>query len=580
VLKDCEQQSIAPQPEHLRPVRHNKMVVSLKPERLKRYKDVAMLLIKYGRSDLISVAGLEGSVLPDEMAAESNIAPAEDLAKDLEKLGPTFIKLGQLLSTRADLMPGPYLEALSRLQDQIEPFPYEEVERIVSGELGVRLSKAFADFDPSPIGAASLSQVHRARMRDGRDVVVKVQRPNIRDLIVGDLEALGEIAHFLDQHTELGRRYEFDNMLVHLRKSLLRELDFTIEANNLRSIGDNLVEFENIVIPEPIDDFTTTRVLTMEYISGKKITALNPLRLLEIDGGLLAEELFSAYLQQFLVDGIFHADPHPGNVFLTDDDRIALLDLGMVGRVTRTFQDNLLRLLLAISEGRGEMAAQAAMRMGEPKEGFDRAAFERRITDLVSEHGDAVLSRQDAGKVTLEITKISADSWFRLPAEFTMFAKALLNLDQVVYSLDPNFDPNIVIRDRANEILQRNIIKSVAPNNLLSGVVDLKEFAEKLPNRVNRILDAAGNNELRFKVDAIDEKIIIEGLQKVANRITLGLVVAALIVGAAMLMRVETSFRIFGYPGLAMIFFLLAAAAGLMLAFNILYYDEKRRSKH
>jgi len=555
------------------------MVVSLKPERLKRYKDVAMLLIKYGRSDLISVAGLEGSVLPDEMAAESEIAPAEELAKDLEKLGPTFIKLGQLLSTRADLMPGPYLEALSRLQDHIEPFPYEEVERIVSGELGVRLSKAFDDFDPSPIGAASLSQVHRARMRDGRDVVVKVQRPNIRDLIVGDLEALGEIAHFLDQHTELGRRYEFDNMLVHLRKSLLRELDFTIEANNLRSIGDNLVEFENIVIPEPIDDFTTTRVLTMEYISGKKITALNPLRLLEIDGGLLAEELFCAYLQQFLVDGIFHADPHPGNVFLTDDDRIALLDLGMVGRVTRTFQDNLLRLLLAISEGRGEMAAQAAMRMGEPKEGFDRAAFERRITDLVSEHGDAVLSRQDAGKVTLEITKISADSWFRLPAEFTMFAKALLNLDQVVYSLDPNFDPNIVIRDRANEILQRNIIKSVAPNNLLSGVVDLKEFAEKLPNRVNRILDAAGNNELRFKVDAIDEKVIVEGLQKVANRITLGLVVAALIVGAAMLMRVETSFRIFGYPGLAMIFFLLAAAAGLILAFNILYYDEKRRSK-
>jgi predicted unusual protein kinase regulating ubiquinone biosynthesis (AarF/ABC1/UbiB family) len=218
--------------------------------------------------------------------------------------------------------------------------------------------------------------------------------------------------------------------------------------------------------------------------------------------------------------------------------------------------------------------------MGEPKEGFDRSSFERRITDLVSEHGDAVLSRADAGKVTLEITRISADCWFRLPAEFTMFAKALLNLDRVVYTLDPNFDPNIVIRDRANEILQRNILKSVAPNNLLSGVVDLKEFVEKLPNRVNRILDAAGNNDLRFKVDAIDEKLVMEGLQKVANRITLGLVVAALIVGAAMLMRVETSFRIFGYPGLAMIFFLLAAAAGLILAFNILFYDEKRRSKH
>jgi ubiquinone biosynthesis protein len=556
------------------------MVVSLKPERLKRYKDVAMLLIKYGRSDLISAAGLEGSVLPDEIAAESETAPAEDLAKDLEKLGPTFIKLGQLLSTRADLLPGPYLDALERLQDRIEPFPYEEAERIVSGELGVRMSKAFADFDPKPLAAASLSQVHRAFMRDGRVVVVKIQRPDIRDLIVGDLEALGEIAHFLDEHTELGKRYEFDNMLVNLRKSILRELDFTIEANNLHTIGQNLAEFDQIVIPEPIDDFTTTRILTMEYISGKKITALNPLRLLEIDGSSLAYDLFSAYLKQFLIDGIFHADPHPGNVFLTDDDRIALIDLGMVGRVTRNFQDNLLRLLLAISEGRGEMAAQAAIRMGEPKEGFDRASFERRITDLVADNSDAILSRMNAGRVTLDITRISADCWFRLPAEFTMIAKALLNLDRVVYTLDPNFDPNIIIRDRANEILQRNILKSVAPNNLLSGVVDLKEFIEKLPTRVNKILDSAGNNDLRIKVDAIDEKVVMEGLQKVANRITLGLVVAALIVGAAMLMRVETSFRIFGYPGLAMILFLLAAAAGMILAFSILFYDEKRRRKH
>jgi predicted unusual protein kinase regulating ubiquinone biosynthesis (AarF/ABC1/UbiB family) len=539
-----------------------------------------MLLIKYGRSDLISAAGLENSVLPDEIAAETGAAaPAEELAKDLEKLGPTFIKLGQLLSTRADLLPGPYLDALSRLQDQIEPFPYEEVERIVSGELGVRISKAFAEFDPVPLAAASLSQVHRAWMRDGRAVVVKVQRPDIREIIVGDLEALGEIAHFLDEHTELGRRYEFDNMLINLRTSLLRELDFTIEANNLRSIGQSLTEFDQIVIPEPIDDYTTTRVLTMEYIAGKKITALNPLRLLEIDGASLADELFSAYLKQFLVDGLFHADPHPGNVFLTDDDRIALLDLGMVGRVTRSFQDNLLRLLLAISEGRGDMAAEAAVKMGESKEGFDRKTFDRRIADLVTENRDAILSRMNAGRVTLEITKVAADCWFRLPSEFTMIAKALMNLDRVVYTLDPTFDPNAVIRERANEILEQNIVKSLAPNNLLSGVVDLKEFAEKFPPRLNRILDQIGNNELRFKVDAIDEKIVLEGLQKVANRITLGLVVAALIVGAAMLMRVETSFRIFGYPGLAMILFMLAAAAGMVLAFSIVFYDEKRRKK-
>ncbi|PWT91862.1 MAG: ABC transporter [Blastocatellia bacterium] len=551
------------------------MGLLLKPERLKRYKDVATLLIKYGRSDLVSQAGLEGSVLPEEIDTAKASASAEELATDLEELGPTFIKLGQLLSTRADLLPAPYLDALSRLQDQIEPFPYEEVERIVSSELGVRISKAFIDFDPTPYAAASLAQVHRAYLRDGRAVVVKVQRPDIREEIVEDLEALTEIAQFLDSHTELGRRYEFENMLVDLRKSLLRELDFTSEANNLIVFNQNLREFESIVIPEAIEDFTTSRVLTMEYISGKKITALSPLRLLEIDSASLADELFRAYLKQILIDGVFHADPHPGNVFLTDDDKIALLDLGMVGRVTRAFQDKTLRLLLAISSGYGEEAAEAAIKVGEPKEGFDETMFVRRVSDLVAENTDANLNRLNAGMITLQIERISADCWFRLPPEFTVIAKALMNLDRVVLTLDPAFDPNVVIRERAAEILERNIIRSVAPSNLLTSVVEIKEFAERFPMRVNKILDAVGNNELRFRVDTIDEKVLLEGLQKIANRITLGLVVAALIVGAAMLMRVETSFRIFGYPGLAMIFFLLAAAAGLLLVISILFYDKQ-----
>ncbi len=555
------------------------MGISLKPEHLKRYKDVAKLLIKYGRSDLVKQVGLEGSLELDAIAPDKVGASAEELAHDLEKLGPTFIKLGQLLSTRADLLPASYLDALARLQDRVEPFSYEEVERIVSGELGIRISKAFAEFETTPLAAASLAQVHLAYMRDGRAVVVKVQRPDIREQIVSDLEALSEIAQFLDAHTELGRRYEFENMLVNLRKSVLRELDFTIEADNLLTLAQNLAEFEQIVVPEPIDDFTTTRVLTMEYIPGKKITALSPLRLLEIDGAGLADELFRAYLKQMLIDGLFHADPHPGNVFLTDDDRIALLDLGMVGRLSRGFQDHLLRLLLAISEGRGEDAAEVAIKMGEPKTGFDRTEYVRRVSELVVENINASLTRLNAGQVTLEITKISADCWFRLPPEFTMIAKALLNLDLVVYTLEPTFDPNAVIRERATEIIQRNIINSIAPSNLLSGVVDVKEFVEKLPTRVNKILDAVGNNEFEIKVDTIDEKVLLDGLQKVANRITLGLVLAALIVGAAMLMRVETSFRILGYPGLAMIFFLLAAAAGLFLVINILFYDVKPDSK-
>jgi len=553
---------------------------ALKPESLKRYKDIVALLIKYGRSDLVKQAGLAKIGDNHGHALAATVAPkAEELASDLEKLGATFIKLGQLLSTRGDFLPGPYLDALARLQDRIEPFAYEEVEQIVSSELGVRISKAFTEFETVPEAAASLAQVHRAHLRDGRAVVVKIQRPGVRDQIVNDLDALEEVAGFIDAHTEVGKRYEFGNVLSELRRSPLRELDFQREASNLIRLGASLREFENLIVPVPIEDFTTSRVLTMEYIPGRNISNLSPLRLLEINGADLADELFRAYLKQILVDGFFHADPHPGNVFLTDDDRIALLDLGMVAHITGTFQENLLRLLLAISEGRGDEAAEISMSMGEPKSNFDKPDFTHRIANLVARHAGATLERIDAGHVVLEITRISADCWFRLPPEFTMIAKTLLNLDRVVYTLAPDFDPNAIIRKEATNILAQRIAKSVRPGRILSGVVEAKEFVEKFPSRVNKILDVVGNNELKIGVDAIDERVILDGLQKVANRITLGLVLAALIIGAALMMRVETSFRILGYPGLPTIFFLLAAIAGVILIVNITFYDVKPKKK-
>src|SRR4028119_1246877 len=550
------------------------MVISLKPEHLKRYKDIAVLFMKYGRSDLVKTSGLS-LALGDESPEVAAVAPeAGELAADLERLGPTFIKLGQLLSTRADILPPPYLEALARLQDNVEPFSFADVERIVEDDLGVRLSKAFNRFDSVPMASASLGQVHRAEMRDGREVVVKIQRPDIREQIMQDVAALEELATFLDSHTEMGKRYDFAQMLSEFRKSLLRELDYRDEAGHLIEFAENLRDFNLLIIPQPVQDFTTSRVLTMDYIHGKKITALHPIRRLEINGKQLAEQLFRAYLQQILVDGVFHADPHPGNVFLTEDERVALLDLGMVSRILSGFQDNLLRLLLAISDGRGEEAADITIRMGTRKENFQEDEFTRDVSDIVARHTDTSMNKVDAGRVVLEIQRIAAERGFRLPPEFTMIAKALLNLDQVVYTLAPDFDPNSVIRRYASEIMQQRILKSLAPGNLMTNLLDVKDFLERLPNRVNKILDAVGNNELELKVDAIDEKKLMEGLQKVANRITVGLVIAAMIIGASLLMRVETSFKLFGYPGLAIIFFLLAAAAAAPPARALLSYHH------
>jgi ubiquinone biosynthesis protein len=553
------------------------MVLSLKPERLKRYKDVVALLIKYGRSDLVNQTDLGiGGANHNQLVAQG-VAKAEELADDLEALGPTFIKLGQLLSTRGDLLPETYVEALSRLQDKVAPFPYEQVQEIIESELGGRLSKMFSEFEAEPIAAASLAQVHRARMRDGREVVVKVQRPNIQATIVEDLEALEEVSAFIDKHTEVGRRYEFSTILAEFRRTTLRELDFRREADNLLKLGASMREFEDIVIPEPVEDFTSPRVLTMDYIPGKKITDVSPVRLVEIDGLKLSEELWRAYLKQMLVDGFFHADPHPGNVFLTDDDRIALIDLGMVSHLSGRLREYLLRLFLAISDGRGEEVAEITIKLGEPMANFDKVEFKRRVSDLVVRHADATLEQIDAGRMVMKIMGIAADTWFRLPQGFTMIAKAMLNLDRSVLTLAPAFNANEVTREESANIMTRQMYKSLEFGALMTRIVELKDFVEGLPTRVNRILDAVGNNELSIGVDAIDEKLLIEGLQKVANRITLGLILAALIVGAALMMRVETSFKIFGYPGLPTIFFLVAAIGGLFLAVNILLFDVKAK---
>jgi predicted unusual protein kinase regulating ubiquinone biosynthesis (AarF/ABC1/UbiB family) len=556
------------------------MTLSLKPTHLKRYKDIAVLLMKYGRGDLARRLDAEGELpAPPEAGEPSPAEMGEQLARDLEELGPTFVKVGQLLSTRADLLPVPYLTALSRLQDHVEPFSFAEVERIVGEELGVRISKAFADFEATPIAAASLGQVHRATLRDGRVVAVKVQRPGIREQIVEDLDAFTEIAQLLDRHAEAGRLYQFEKMVDEFRKTLLRELDYRQEAQNLLTLRENLREFHRIVVPAPIEDFTTSRVLTMEYVFGQKITSLSPLSRMEIDGAALAEELHKAYLKQILIDGFFHADPHPGNVFLNDEGKLALLDLGMIGRISPVMQENLLKLLLAISEGHGEEAADRAAEIGEKLETFDEMEFRRHVSELVGVYQNAKIEELQIGRVVMEVSRAAGEAGVRLPPELTMLGKTLLHLDEIARVLDPAFDPNASVRRNAAELLQRRMRKSASPSNLYASLLEAKDFVEKLPGRVNKVLDILANNQLRLDVDAVDERLLIDGLHKIANRIALGLILAALIVGAALLMQVPTTFRILGYPGLAILFFLAAAFGGVALVVSILASDRTPPAK-
>ena len=555
------------------------MALSLKPEHLRHYKNLALLLFRYGRRDVVARAGLN-ELLPQEPERDEHAeATAEQLAADVERLGPTYIKLGQLLSTRPDIVPAAYAQALARLQDRCEPLPFEQIEQVLAEELGLVASRALR-VDREPLATASMSQVHRASLEDGREIVLKVQRPGLREQVLSDLEALDEVAGLLRSRTDFCTRYGIDLLFEEFRKSLVRELDFRQEAMHLLTISANLREIEEIVLPQPIIGYTTSRVLAMEFIAGTKVTELSRLERRELGGEQLIDALFRAYLKQILRDGLFHADPHPGNIFLVGE-RIALIDLGMVARLSPGLQERLLQMLLAVSDNHSDEAAKALLAMGQAGEDADIPGFHRAVADLLAQHHEMSFEPPQVGRAVLMLLKAAGDNRIRLPVELAMIGKTLLNLDQIAHVLAPHFDPNAAIRRHAADITQRQVARDLSLSSLFSTAVELKDFVQHLPGRVNRILDRLADNEFQVRVDAIDETRLMEGLQKVANRIALGLVLAALIVGAALMMDVPTSFVIFGYPGVAILLFLAAAGGGAALAITILANDirAKRRAK-
>jgi predicted unusual protein kinase regulating ubiquinone biosynthesis (AarF/ABC1/UbiB family) len=417
--------------------------------------------------------------------------------------------------------------------------------------------------------------VHRAALRDGRQVVVKVQRPEIRKQIAEDFEVLEEIADFFDQHTDIGRRYRFGKVLAEFKRSILQELDYQREASNLTTLANNLKEFPRIVVPLPVLDYSSRSVLTMDYVSGTKITALSPMIQLDINGEALAEEFFRAYLKQVLIDGFFHADPHPGNVFLTDDGRVALLDLGMTGRLSASMQENLLRLLLAISEGNGDEAVKIILRISETAEEFDEEEFTQKATEFVAEQRNQTLDHQNVGHALMEVSRTAAQTGLYVPTELTLLGKTLLQLEEVGKTLCPNFNTTASVRRNVAEIMTTRMRKAASPGHLFGSFLEMKDFVGGLPSRVNKILDAVGNSELEVNVKTPDARHLLNGFEKIANRVTTGIILAALIVGAALMMRINSSFQIFGYPGIAMIFFLIAIGGSAWLVLGILWKDYK-----
>jgi predicted unusual protein kinase regulating ubiquinone biosynthesis (AarF/ABC1/UbiB family) len=532
---------------------------------LARGARILRFLTRYWRAGVFDV----------DNAARRRVDPqlARAFAADLEALGPAFIKVGQALSTRGDMVPPEFATALERMQDGVEQQPWAEMSPVIESALGAPVTALFSWFDPEPIGSASLAQVYRARLHNGRTVAVKVQRPGIEAQVMQDLYLLERAARAADRLTRVGHRVRFADWIGEFRHSLRQELDYYAEADHLERFAAHLEPYDALRVPRPVRSHTRHNVLTMDLVDGVRVDAAQ--RSVDMERcDELAADLVRAYLDQVLVHGEIHADPHPGNLLLTPDGRLALIDLGMLTNVSPARRDRLMRLLAALVEGRGEDVADEAAAIGLPLEDFDLHLFRRDISRLVSQYASREHAAPAEGRLLFDIVRLSTAHALRPPPELSLLGRAMLSLDAVRQALSPQLDVRAVMDEHLATIAAERLRGNFTRTHLASNLHDLQSLLQCAPRRLDNVLSILAENRLQVRLTGLEEAHLVENLQKIANRIAAGVVTAALILASVLMMRTETGPQILGYPAFALILFLLASVLGLCIVLGALIYDR------
>ena len=360
----------------------------------------------------------------------------------------------------------------------------------------------------------------------------------------------------------------------------IAELDYRVEAENLVRFGEHFTAYPVLFVPQPVRDLCSGRVLTMDLVHGTKATQLSGLRRTEQDLGVLGDALLRGYLDQMFVHGEIHADPHPGNMLVTDDGRLGLFDLGMIAHVPPKQRERLLKLLFASVDGRGEEVANESIAMGTRLEDFDQERYVREIGQLVSRYAAHSGSQSmSEGRLVIELVRVATACGLRTPPELSLLGKTLLNLEQVAYALDPQLDVKRITEQHIQHVMRERIKQSFSPANVAGELLEVQALLRESPRKVSDILSLLAENRMSVQLAGLDDSQLMENLQKIANRISAGVIVAALILASAMMMRVETGAKLFGYPALALVLFLIGTVVGLMLVWSSFRRDHKARPK-
>ncbi|CAM0120668.1 ubiquinone biosynthesis protein [Stenotrophomonas maltophilia] len=541
---------------------------------MNRRSQILRLLMRYRHSGVFSGMNLDAAGNPADVPADGN---PEQFVSDLEALGPTFVKLGQMLSTRPDMVPVEFATALERMQEKVAPIPVERIHAIIEQELGVGVNKLFAAFDPEPLGCASIAQVHRAVLHDGRQVAVKVQKPEVAAQLRSDLEALRSFALAADHLTQVGRRVRLRDWLNEFAKTLMQELDYHAEAENLARFGQHLKPFRRLWIPQPLWDYSSQRVLTMELATGVRVDAIPDVRRTEQSMDPLAAALIRGYLDQIFVHGEIHADPHPGNLRVMPDGRLAIFDLGMVAHMPPRLRERLLKILFAAVDGRGEEVADDLISISTRLEAFDEERYLRETGQLIARY--AASGTFSEGRVVLDMVRIATACGLRTPPELSLLGKALLNLETVCRLLAPELDTRRIVERQLQHVMRARLKKSLSAANIASEAMELQQLLRDGPRKLSDIMALLAENRLQMKVTGLEESRLMENLQKIANRVAAGIISAALIMAAAMMMKIDTGWHLFGYPLIALILLFIGVVLGLGIVTSALLFDRRARAR-
>lgn len=545
---------------------------------IKRLQQILQILGKYGFGYIIDRLNIERNLIGRKLinlAATKKIdlfdipVPVR-MRKMLEELGPTFIKFGQMLSTRPDLIPLEFCKELEKLQDKVPPFPYEKVEKQIMEELKSPIDRIFSSFSLSPIAAASLSQVHLAQLETGEKLVVKVQRPEIKKTITADLNILNVLAQLIERHIEESRLYNPIEMVDEFKKAILREIDFKIEARNIEKFRRNFKDDERVYIPEVMNDLSSKKILTMEQIEGIKVNNIEEILEAGLDRKQIAINGTDIILKQIFTHGFFHADPHPGNIFILKDKRIVFLDFGMVGRIDEETKSQISNILSAVIQQDVSAIIENFVSMGTIEEETDFKKLKLDLTDLLESYYEVPLKELQMNQFLPDIMNVISQNRIKIPPDLFLLSKALMTIEGVGKTLYPDFNATTQAKPFVKELAGQKYQPKTIAREIKNSAKELYKFTKILPKDLTLIFSKIKKGRLKIEFEHKGLESLISEMDRVSNRITFSVVIAALIVGSSIVIQADKGPLLFDFPVLGVIGFVIAGVMALWLAIAIL----------